>query len=473
MARTSAHTRLTRRRFIVRLGTCAVALPLLGACAPTMPAGKPETKPADSAKPAEAAKPAEPQAAPSSKSGAQVTLRYEDWQLGEEPGGTGWRTLISEFEQANPNIKIEQSATPLAQYPAKITTQSKAQQAPDVFKVADPWLLTWAEQGFLMGLEPFIAKQGGSDYKKDFYGPVVQVGSHKGELYALPSFSGVLLLQYNTEMFREAGLDPNKPPANWPELLEYSEKLTKKDSSGRASQWGFGLHGANQTTSVVRFIQWIDNNGGSVLNQDNTASALDSPEAIGALKFWSELATVHGVVPPGATDVEAGQARSLFAQEKTAMFQSIVWAIDLVASENPKIRDKVGFGPFPTQIGKSLSPQFMYYLGISADSKYPEEAWRLADYICSKEGQIKAYKIARFTPARRSSFESPEVQSDPYAQIAVKLAETIKPSPPIPQWSEIVNAVGDAMQQTLTKARTPEDAMTMAHQRANEILKRS
>jgi sn-glycerol 3-phosphate transport system substrate-binding protein len=146
-------------------------------------------------------------------------------------------------------------------------------------------LLAWADQGYLTNLEPFMAKEGGPEYKKDFYAPVVQVGSFKEAMYGLPSFSGSLLLQYNTAMFKDAGLDPNKPPATWPILLDCARKLTKKDASGRFVQWGYGMHGANESSSVVRFLHWINNNGASILNDSNTASKLDTPEAIEALKF--------------------------------------------------------------------------------------------------------------------------------------------------------------------------------------------
>ncbi len=403
----------------------------------------------------------------------KITLRYGDWQLAEEPGGTAWRTLLSDFEKANPDVKIESEPTPLAQYPAKIVTQSKAKQAPDVFRVYDPWVIAWADQGYLANLEPFIAKQGGADYKKDFYKPVVDVGTFKGSLYGLPSASGSLLLQYNTTMFKEAGLDPSKPPTTWPQLLEYAQKLTKKDSSGRFVQWGYGIHGANESSSIVRFLHWINNNGASVLNANNTASKLDSPEAVAALKFWSELYTVHGVVPPGPMDVAAGKARTLFAQEKIAMFQSIVWAADLVATENPKIKGQFAFGLFPTQTGVDASPQFMFYIAVNPNSPNTEAAWRLADFMCNKQSQIKVFQISRYTPARKSSFESPEVQADPFGKIASKVAGSVKPGPTIPQWNEIVNIIGDAMQQALTKAKTPADASKAAHDRVNALLKRA
>lgn len=464
-----ARNLVSRRRFLAATAglSAIVTLGLSGCSSTAQPTATkaPDTKPAATTAPGSAAT-----KAPGTTS--QVTLRFGDWQLAEEPGGTAWRTIIEDFTKANPNVKVEPEAAPLAQYQTKIVTQSKSKQAPDVFKVYDTWFTQWTSQGMLADLEPFIA-QAGADYKADFYKAVIDYGTYQGKTHGLPSFSGSLLLQYNTEMFQAAGLDPKTAPKDWPELLDYAQKLNKKDASGKLVQWGYGMHGSKDTSSVVRFLHWINNAGGSVLSEDMKESRLNSKECIDALTFWSGLYTQHGVVPPGATDVEAGRARSLFAQEKVAMFQSIVWAVDLVASENPKVKDKCAFAAFPSQTGKDVSPGFMFFLAMSPDTKYKEEAWKLMDYICSKEGQIKAYKIARFTPARKSAFESPDVQSDPFAQIAIKAADTVKPLPTIPQWNEIVNIIGDATQQALTKAKTPDAAFKEAHERATTVLKRA
>jgi multiple sugar transport system substrate-binding protein len=402
----------------------------------------------------------------------KVSIRYANFQLAEEPTGTALRAFIADFEKANPNIKVELDPSPYAQYVTKIVTQSEAKQGPDALLVNDAWLYGWAERGYLEPVESFISKPGGDDYKKDFNPVNLKTGTYKGELYILPQFTGAMLLHYNKELFRSAGLDPEKPPTNWTEMLDYCGKLTKKDASGKEVQWGYAVTGSKETGSIIRFTHWIYNNGGAVLTPNNDASALDSKEAIGALRYWSELYTAHRVVPPGPTEVGAVAMRGLFAQQRVAMYQDLVWGLNLIANQNAEMKDKHAVAIFPTQIGQDRAPSFLTFQGVTRYSKHKEEAWRLIDFICAKEQQVRLYKAGRFTPARLSALGSPDVQGDPAAKVAGEAAKTMMPQPPIPRWNEIVPVVGDAAQQALTKARTPEEAFRAAHQRINALLRR-
>ncbi len=59
-----------------------------------------------------------------------------------------------------------------------------------------------------------------------------------GKTWGIPFQRSTIVLYWNKELFKEAGLDPNQPPANWKEMLEYAQKLTKRDASGKVTQWG-------------------------------------------------------------------------------------------------------------------------------------------------------------------------------------------------------------------------------------------
>ena len=154
------------------------------------------------------------------------------------------------------------------------------------------------------------------------------------------------------------------------------------------------------------------------------------------------------------------------------MYQDLVWGLNLIATLNPQMKDKHAVAIFPTQVGQDRAPSFLTYQGITSYSRHKEEAWRLIDFICAKEQQVRLYKAGRFTPARLSALDAPEVQSDPAAKVAGTAAKTMMPQPPIPQWNEIIPIVGDAAQQALTKARTPEEAFKAAHQRVNGLFKK-
>lgn len=401
-----------------------------------------------------------------------ITIRYADFQLAEEPTATAFRQQVADFEKEHPGIKVELEPSPLAQYPARIVAQAKAGQAPDVIHLFDGWMAGWISEGFLLKLDPFVAKAGGERFAKLFYETPYKLATVKGSLYAVPRFAGGYLLQYNTRLFKEAGLDPNRPPRDMKELLEYARRLTKKDAAGNTVQWGIGLHGRNIPANVSRFTNWIWAFGGDVLAPDYSRSALDSPKLVEALTFWSELYTKHGYAPPGTIQAGPGEVRSLFAQRRVAMMLSILWGLDLVTAENPEIRAETVFGPFPKNDPEAPWGFQSVYDGISATSKHPEAAWKLLEHFAKKRSQIIAYQLGHVTPARIDAFQDPEVQKDPFARVAANVSERLRPLPQIPEWAKIGDVLGKMMQQALTKIKTPAEAVREAHAQVNAILKK-
>ena len=59
-----------------------------------------------------------------------------------------------------------------------------------------------------------------------------------GKTWGIPFQRSTIVLYWNKELFKEAGLDPEKGPANWDQMVEYAKKLTKTDASGNVTQWG-------------------------------------------------------------------------------------------------------------------------------------------------------------------------------------------------------------------------------------------
>ena len=93
-----------------------------------------------------------------------------------------------------------------------------------------------------------------------------------GKTWGIPFQRSTIVLYYNKEMFKEAGLDPNQPPANWKEMLEYAQKLTKRDASGKVTQWGVQIPSSG-------FPYWLFQalaieNGANLMNAAGTADLL-------------------------------------------------------------------------------------------------------------------------------------------------------------------------------------------------------
>ncbi len=408
---------------------------------------------------------------PVAAQGRSVKLTYISYELTSAAAGPELKRQIAEFEKANPGITVEAIPTPLAQYTTKVVAMAKGGEMPDLVTADVLWLRGWIKEGYLKDLSPFVEKAGGKAFLGNFYDTLIQLASEDGKVFAIPSFAGGYIIYYNTEMYREAGLDPAKPPTNWDEMLAYAKKLTKKDAAGNTVQWGWGIHGQNIPADVSRFLQWMYSNGADPLSPDGKTALLDQPKAIETLKFWSELYTKHGVVPPGAVQAGPGEVRSLFAQKKIAMLVGIIWGLDQVFAENPSVRNVTAIAPFPKQVPNAPSLFQAVYNGMGATSKYPEETWKILEYFGRPESGLALYKATRYGPVRPDIFTRPEVKADAYAQVLANVNSNLKPPPILPQWERVSKIIGDAMQRALTGTKTPEAAFQEANVQVNQALK--
>ena len=136
-----------------------------------------------------------------------------------------------------------------------------------------------------------------------------------GKVWGVPFQRSTVVLYWNKELFKEAGLDPNKPPATWNEMLAYAQKLTKRDGSGNTTQWGIQVPSSG-------FPYWLfqgftTQNGVELMNAAGDTTYYDKPEVIEALQFWVDLGRKHRVMPQGV--VEWGTTPRDFFERKIAM----------------------------------------------------------------------------------------------------------------------------------------------------------
>ncbi len=223
-----------------------------------------------------------------------------------------------------------------------------------------------------MNLGPLIEKDKGFDLN-DFYSKVVDLCKFEGRLYALPREFASVVMFFNKTMFDKYGVEHPRPDWTWDDFLEVAQRLTKDtDGDGRVDQWGYigGLE-----WEAVR-NSWIWQAGGNVFNDDLTESLMDSPEAIKAVQFVTDLVTKYHVSPrPGHQHQDT---LKMFKSGKLAMFphsRPIVPAIREIktfqwdVAHLPTGKERV------TLIGTCG-------YAISAQTRYPQEAWEFLKYGC-------------------------------------------------------------------------------------------
>jgi ABC-type glycerol-3-phosphate transport system substrate-binding protein len=408
----------------------------------------------------------------------EVTLVFSDWHLTE----AHWEKALKEaFETSwtpeHPNIKLELDYVSYGDKDTKYATEIQAGAGPDVFHLHAYSLRSFIERGFTMDVTPFIEKEGGDAFLKPWYPQTLEMMQYEGDYYAIPEDFMSMALFYNSNLYKEAGLDPTKPPTTWDEFLEYAQALTRdRNGDGQVDTWGFGTVGAIDPGFELRFSPILLSHGGSYLNEDNTCSALNTPEAKEAFKFFIELFTVYEVIPPGVTAQTAGTVREQMANEQAAMLLGSGWTAPIVDSLNPDLKafEVLEVADVPIKAGtdpKFATTAWLSAWAINPNTKHPEEAWELVKFLTAKEQEQKWFDDARVTSARVDVSEEYEpLLTDRFAKAIAGQLPKAAFVPQIKEWPQIIEAVNTAVQLGFTGDKTPEEALEDAHNQINDIL---
>jgi ABC-type glycerol-3-phosphate transport system substrate-binding protein len=398
----------------------------------------------------------------------KVTLRFSDWHLTEAPWDKTLADAMALFEQRNPNIKVQLEPVSYKEKETKYTVEIAAGKGPDIYHVHAFSLPMFFDKGFAKDLTPFIQKEGGNKFLEPWYPICIKLVTYKGKIHAMPGDYMSMVLMYNTELFKAAGLDPKKPPKTWDEFLNYNKKLTKAPD-----QWGFGVVGAKDPGFELRFSPFIWTFGADYLTPDYKKSALNTPQAKEAFKFFIELYTKYKVMPPGVTSMNPQDVRTQLAYRKIAMLIGSGWTPPIVNAINPELKafDVLAAAPVPMK-KKKVTTIWLSSWVMNPNTKHPKEAWELMKFITSKEMELNWFVKDRVTSSRKDVDALPEIQNDKFASVIASQLPYGKVVPQIPQWPEIMDTITTAVQEAMTQMKTPDKALADAHERINGILAR-
>lgn len=261
----------------------------------------------------------------------------------------GLEEVMALFAKKYPNIKLTQENIPNADYMAKFTAAVAAESRPDTAMVATE---RFADMHGMDGLVDITERINNWELKKFFPENCWQSVTADDKIYGIPAFSFIGWMYYRVDYFQEAGID--KPPTTLEEFQDAAIKLTDA-SKGR---YGFGLRGGGGGQGyVVRMIEAF----GSPIVVDGQA-AIDKPKAIEAIKFWSELFTVHKVAPPSApSDAFKGIMEGFKTGQTAMIFHHTGSLVDLSAT----LGDKVMTAVMPQGKGLTTTDLSYQYNGVS------------------------------------------------------------------------------------------------------------
>src|SRR4051795_13090406 len=224
--------------------------------------------------------------------------------------------FAADFEKENPAIRIKPIyAGTYQESIAKALTAHKSGTPPVTSVLLSTDMFTLIDEDAIVPINDFLTSNEDKKWMASFFPAFMENSQTGGKIWGVPFQRSTIVLYYNKEMFKEAGLDPEKAPANWDEQRAFAEKLTKRDGSGNTTQWGVQIPSSG-------FPYWLFQGlttpaGAILMNEAGDRTFYDKPEVIEALQYWVDLARKHKVHPPGI--VEWGTTPKDFFERKVAM----------------------------------------------------------------------------------------------------------------------------------------------------------
>lgn len=293
----------------------------------------------------------------------KVTIEY--WQYFFEARVDAMNRLIQQFEAENPDINvIHNSDIPYGEFIDKVAASAAADTGPDVVTLYYGWIPSWVDAGYLV---PISQEEFPSDWVESTFSPMVPQSKFQGEYWALPTAVRSLSLFWNKDLFTAAGLDPEVPPTNLDELVEFAQTLTV-GTDPEFEVMGFAPEVAGQAHHWFREVL-VRQFGGQPYSDDGKTVMWNSAEGCEAFKYLVAFETEYGT---GSNDYFDGSTQA-FLNGKVALHIDGSFRLGTIAKNAPDLN----FGVVELPIHNGMQSTFGSYWTHGITIKGAEDPARL------------------------------------------------------------------------------------------------
>ena len=330
------------------------------------------------------------------------------------------------------------------------------------------WAGQYADNGYTVDLTDLIKRDAAEMKLDDIYPATIKyIGQYNGKQVAFPFAGYAAVLAYRKDLLDAAGL---KVPETAEDFVADAIKLT--DPSKKI--YGFVANGQKGAAVAQDWLQYNAQLGGSVLDA-NGKPALNSDANVASLKIYKEL--FDKAAPPGAVDYDWGGREESFRQGLVALMET--WSVGAPGYYDPsmsKVVDKVGITYTP--VGKGVPLKYGlggWGMGINADidKEKQEAAWTFIKWLTSPEVQKEMNLNGAGSYIRKSTLADPELNAKyPFLPVIAKSFENADGDyrPRIPQYPEIQDLLGTAVNAVLVGNTDPKAALDEAQAAAEKLF---
>ena len=393
---------------------------------------------------------------------AQTNITFMAWGSPEELAV--WKTIASEFNDANPDIKVAVDVSDWDAYFNKLQTLFAGGTPPDVFAMDAPLYPDWQSRGVLKNLQPYIDAE--PEVLDGVYPVTLEAYETDEGYFGLPRDFQTIVLYYNKDMFDAAGMD--YPTADWTltDMREAAKKLTADaDGDGTTDHWGFW---SDFYDMELFWGPAIWGAGGQVISDDHTQTLLAEGPAMDVWHLMSDMMFEDGSVPTTGQAEQYGS--DMFLAGRAAMTTIGHWSVPEYTAQG--INFDVAAFPESGE-GRATSVNSAGFV-IADASPNADAAWKFVKYAVGPEGQKRLAELGFAIPVLESVAKSPvflnQEGSDINQQVYLDALDYAVPKPSFRGYGEWSAAVGDTLAFVWTGDMSIDEALEELVPLADDVL---
>jgi sn-glycerol 3-phosphate transport system substrate-binding protein len=380
------------------------------------------------------------------------------------------QSLTDEYSSQNADVNIE--AIFAGSYQDTVTkalTAARGGKPPQLSVILAVDMFTLIDEDVIIPFDDVATTDEDKAWLNSFYPAFMKNSQTGGKTYGIPFQRSTPVLYYNKEAFKEAGLDPEKAPATWEEMVEYGKKLVKKDANGNVTRWGVRIPSSG-------FPYWLfqglaASNGKVLANSDGNVTYFDDPAVVEALEYLVDLNKVHGIMAPGI--IEWGATPKAFFEGQTAMMWTSTGNLTNVRNNAPF---DFGVAMLPAKLSRGAPTgggNFFIFKDSSDEQK--RAALDFVKWITAPEQSADWTIATGYVAPRPETWETEKMKAYtkdfPPALVARDQLEYAVPELSTYQNQRVTKIFNDALSAAITGEKDASTALKEAQEKADAILK--
>ncbi len=381
------------------------------------------------------------------------------WAMGAE--GESVEKLLPPFSQSHPEIKVRVQTIPWQSAHEKLLTALAGGSMPDVCQLGNTWIPEFQAMRGLLPLDS-LAAQSSTLKPEDFFDGVWNTNVIGERPYGIPWYVDTRVLFYRRDILASVGYE--RAPCTWDEWLDASRKIKGQAGADKKYAIFFSLIFNEWRAPVILILS----NGGRLLRDNDCYGAFDEPATLEAMRFYTTF-FAEGLAPRNMTEVI-----NIFQGFTTGFFSMMIsgpWDVQEMRKRAADLTGRWSTAPMPRNLYSS-STAGGSSLVIFKNTKNPQAAWKLVEYLSQAETQIEFFRLTRDVPAVRSAWEAPEIKSDAEIQAFYQQLDNVVSTPKIAEWEQIAVKIQEHLERVIFGQVSLEEMARQLNRDVDRILEK-